>query len=225
MIMKWFSQKTIDIIQWVIIIGLLVLLFIQGANYRQAKKDLVTAAEYNEKNTYVRIYESQKLDKLKRENKELYDSIKKLQNVESGMIIKFREHYNTDTIFVDNFIVQRDTIRINNEEKIDSIYHYVENNDTVTLNIDIKAKELEWCKTDFTINDQFMIINREKDGVNQTIIGHSDNATIEGTTMWHRKTDKKWYQRFGIGPQVGVGYGVFTKKPDVYVGVGVSYQF
>ncbi len=225
MIMKWFSHKTIDVIQWVFIIGLLVLLFIQGANYRQVKKDLVTAAEYNEENTYIRIYESQKLDKLKRENKELYDSIKNLQNVESGMIIKFREHYNTDTIFVDNFIVQRDTIRINNEEKIDSIYHYVENNDTITLNIDVKAKELEWCKTDFTINDQFMIINREKDGVNQTIIGHSDNATIEGTTMWHRKTDKKWYQRFGIGPQVGVGYGVFTKKPDVYVGVGVSYQF
>lgn len=228
--MKWFTQKTIDIIQWIFIIGLIAMLVIQGVHYQQAKKDLVTSAEYNKENTYVRIYESQRLDKLKRENRELYDSIKKLNDVESGMVIKFREHYVTDTIMVDKFVVQRDTIRVvadNNKvyESIDSIYHYTQNNDTVNLDIDIKAKELQWCKADFTISDQFMIINREKDGVNQTLINHSDNATIESTTMWHRKDTKKWYQRFTISPQIGVGYGMINRKVDTYVGVGVGYQF
>lgn len=228
--MKWFTQKTIDIIQWGFIIGLIAMLVIQGVNYQQAKKDLVTSAEYNKENTYVRIYESQRLDKLKRENRELYDSIKKLNDVESGMVIKFREHYVTDTIMVDKFVVQRDTIRVvadNNKvyESVDSIYHYTQNNDTVNLDIDIKAKELQWCKADFTISDQFMIINREKDGVNQTLINHSDNATIESTTMWHRKDTKKWYQRFTISPQIGVGYGMINRKVDTYVGVGVGYQF
>ena len=228
--MKWFTQKTIDIIQWGFIIGLIVMFVIQGVNYQQAKKDLVTSAEYNKENTYVRIYESQRLDKLKRENRELYDSIKKLNDVESGMVIKFREHYVTDTIMVDKFVVQRDTIRVvadNNKvyESVDSIYHYTQNNDTVNLDIDIKAKELQWCKADFTISDQFMIINREKDGVNQTLINHSDNATIESTTMWHRKDTKKWYQRFTISPQIGVGYGMINRKVDTYVGVGVGYQF
>ena len=160
--MKWFTQKTIDSIQWGFIIGLIAMLVIQGVNYQQTK-------------TYVRIYESQRLDKLKRENRELYDSIKKLNDVESGMVIKFREHYVTDTIMVDKFVVQRDTIRVvadNNKvyESVVSIYHYTQNNDTVNLDIDIKAKELQWCKADFTISDQFMIINREKDGVNQTLI-------------------------------------------------------
>lgn len=228
--MKWFTQKTIDIIQWIFIIALIVMLVIQGVNYQQAKKDLVTSAEYNKENTYVRIYESQRLDKLKRENRELYDSIKKLNDVESGMVIKFREHYVTDTIMVDKFVVQRDTIRVvadNNKvyESVVSIYHYTQNNDTVNLDIDIKAKELQWCKADFTISDQFMIINREKDGVNQTLINHSDNATIESTTMWHRKDTKKWYQRFTISPQIGVGYGMINRKVDTYVGVGVGYQF
>lgn len=228
--MKWFTQKTIDIIQWVFIIGLITMLVIQGVNYQQTKKDLVTSAEYNKENTYVRIYESQRLDKLKRENRELYDSIKKLNDVESGMVIKFREHYVTDTIMVDKFVVQRDTIRVvadNNKvyESVVSIYHYTQNNDTVNLDIDIKAKELQWCKADFTISDQFMIINREKDGVNQTLISHSDNATIESTTMWHRKDTKKWYQRFTISPQIGVGYGMINRKVDTYVGVGVGYQF
>ena len=93
------------------------------------------------------------------------------------------------------------------------------------LNIDVKAKQLQWMQADFTINDKFMIINREKDGVNQTLISHSDNATIEGTTMWHRQEGKKWYQRFTVSPQVGAGYGIVNKKFDVYVGVGVGYQF
>ena len=228
--MKWFTQKTIDFIQWGFIIGLIAMLVIQGVNYQQTKKDLVTSVEYNKENTYVRIYESQRLDKLKRENRELYDSIKKLNDVESGMVIKFREHYVTDTIMVDKFVVQRDTIRVvadNNKvyESVDSIYHYTQNNDTVNLDIDIKAKELQWCKADFTISDQFMIINREKDGVNRTLINHSDNATIESTTMWHRKDTKKWYQRFTISPQIGVGYGMINRKVDTYVGVGVGYQF
>ena len=109
--------------------------------------------------------------------------------------------------------------------KVDSVYHYTQNNDTVNLNIDVKAKELEWVNADFKLHDQFMIINREKDGVNQTLINHSGNVTIENTTMWHRKNDKKWYQKFTISPQVGVGYGIFNKKFDVYGGVGIGYHF
>ena len=227
---KLFTQKTIDVIQWVFIVGLALMLIVQGINYRQAKKDLVTSAEYNKENTYVRIYESQKLNELKQENKELYDSIAKLQDVESGMIIKFVEHYNTDTITVDKFIVQRDTVIYYTENndtfiKVDSVYQYTQNNDTINLNIDIKAKELKWVNVDLRLRDQFMIINREKDGVNQTLINHSGNVTIENTTMWHRKNNKKWYQKFTISPQVGVGYGIFNKKFDVYGGVGIGYHF
>lgn len=218
--MKWFSQKTLDIIQWILIVGLIAMLIMQGIAYQRAQKDLVTAAEYNKENTYIRIYESQKLNKLKRENKELYDSISKLQNVESGMIIKFREHYNTDTIKVDRFIVQHDTIN----QKADSVYHYAQSNDTVKLNIDVKANDLQWVTADFTINDKFVIINREKNGVNETIINHSGNASIDGTAMWHRQEVKKWYQRFVVSPQIGVGYGMFNKKFDTYVGVGIGYQ-
>lgn len=226
--MKWFTQKTIDVIQWILIVGLIVMLLIQGCNYQRAQRDLVTAAEYNKENTYIRIYESQKLDKLKRENRELYDSISKLKDVESGMIIKFHEHYNTDTIKVEKFKIERDTIRVtqngNTYEMVDSVYHYAHNNDTVNLNIDVKAKQLEWVNADFTINDKFVIVNREKNGVNETIINHSGNTTIDETAMWHRKENKKWYQRFSVGPQVGIGYGVFNKKPDAYIGVGVTYK-
>lgn len=41
------------------------------------------------------------------------------------------------------------------------------------------------------------------------------------TTITNTITKQK---RFNIGVQAGVGYGVFNKKPDVYVGLGVSYR-
>ena len=41
---KLFTQKTIDVIQWVFIVGLALMLIVQGINYRQTKKDLVTSA-------------------------------------------------------------------------------------------------------------------------------------------------------------------------------------
>lgn len=219
------TGKTIDVIQWVLVILLLILLVVQGVNYNSVKKQLVVSEEYNRQNTYVRIYESQKLEKLKKENKELYDSISKLSNVESGMIIKFKEHYITDTVKVEKFKVKHDTVYKSVEQNIvDSVYHYAQSNDTIDCDIQIKAKDLEWCLADITIRDKFVIINREKDGVNQTIINHSDNTEIEETTMWHKQTKKKWYEKFSVGPQVGVGYGTFGNKFDVYVGVGASYN-
>ena len=221
---KW-TQKTIDVLQWIIVIVLLVLLGIQGCNYSRVSKQLVTSEEYNRENTYVRIYQSKSLSKLKKENKELYDSISKLKNVESGMIIKFVEHYNTDTITVDKFELKHDTIYKSDEiTLVDSVYHYQKTNDTIDCNINIKAKDLTWCMADISIRDKFVIINREKDGVNQTSISHSGNSTIEGTAMWHEKENKKWYQRFKIGPQVGVGYGTIHKDFDVFVGVGINYE-
>ena len=224
-------EKTLDVLQWLLIILLLGMLCIQGVNYKRVSQQLVSSEEYNKENTYVRIYQSQKLSQLKKENKELYDSISKLKNVESAMIIQFHEHYNTDTIWVDKFSVKRDTVFCYNEskdsitQKVDSIYHYVQDNDTVKLSIDVNAQELKWVKADFTIYDKFTIINREQNGTNQTTINHSGNSTIDGTSMWHRKDDRKWYQRFVLSPQMGVGYGTFHKNFDVYVGVGVGYQF
>lgn len=41
------------------------------------------------------------------------------------------------------------------------------------------------------------------------------------TTITNIITKQK---RFNIGVQAGVGYGLFRKQPDVYIGLGVSYR-
>ena len=71
--MKESTQKTINAVQWAFIALLSIMLIIQGISYQTLKNDLVTSEEYNKQNTYIRIYESQKLNKLKQENRELYD--------------------------------------------------------------------------------------------------------------------------------------------------------
>ena len=38
-------------------------------------------------------------------------------------------------------------------------------------------------------------------------------------------TKKVKQKGFFIAPTVGVGYGVINKKPDLYIGVGIGYQF
>lgn len=60
-----------------------------------------------------------------------------------------------------------------------------------------------------------------------------DNIDIKGTykqtntikyVPYEVKTNEK-QSRFKISPQIGVGYGFINRKPDIYLGVGLSYNF
>ena len=183
--------------------------------FKKSDNDFVKDTEYQKEQTYVKIYESQTIENLRKENRELYDSIRRLNDVESAIEIRYKYKYVTDTITKTEFVYNTN----------DSIYHYHNDNDTITCDIDVKANNLEWIQNRFTINDRFMIINREKDGMNQTFINHGENTTVDAVDTWHRIEDKqKWYKNFHLGIQAGFGYGVFNRKPDIFIGVGVSYD-
>ena len=188
---------------------------ITGSIFKKSDTDFIKDTEYQKEQTYVKIYESQTIESLKKENRELYDSIKRLNDVESAIEIRYKYKYVTDTITKTEFVYNTN----------DSVYHYHNDNDTITCDIDVKANNLEWIQNRFTINDRFMIINREKDGMNQTFINHGENTTVDAVDTWHRIEDKqKWYKNFHLGIQAGFGYGVFNRKPDIFIGVGVSYD-
>lgn len=206
------QQRIVDIIQWVIILFLLAVCIFSYINNTNQK--LITSEEYRKELSYMKIYESQQIETLKKENKALYDSIKNLQNVESAIEIKYVYKHKTDTITVKEFV-----------QLPDSVYHYEQKNDTIDYHIDIKAKDLEWMQSDFKVNDKFIIVNRELDGLNQTIVTGSQNVNIENVDAWHRKNTPKWYERFTVSPQIGVGIGLFQKKADIYVGVGIGFKF
>ena len=207
------KQNIIDVIQWVLIIGLSAVLLY---GYLHTNSNLVNNEEYSKDKTYVRIYESQKIEKLKKENEQLYDSIKTLKNVESAIEVRYKYKYKTDTVFVEKSLA--------NVQPKDSIYNFHSDNDTVNYNLKVKANDLQWYTMDFSINDKFTIVNQNENNQNKTTINHSDNMTIEGTTVYHKQDNtNKWYNRFAVGPTIGVG---INQKGQIgtYLGVGVTFN-
>ena len=177
-------------------------------------KDEITF-DKNEKQT-VNISNDKTWGELKRENEELYDSIRKLSNVKEAIQVKYVLKRDIDTVYINNTYIP-----------IDSIYHYAQNSDTINYNLDIKGKDVEWFKLDFSIQDSLMLVTRSANGQNETTINHTTNTSIKDVTVFVPK--KKFSQKvkenvyFGVG--VGAGYGFFNKKPDIYIGINAGIKF
>lgn len=203
-------KKIIDIVQWVLIVLLIgVACFIYFGKKQHVDEKIQQTEE-----SYVKIYESQKMAALEKENKQLYDSIKNLQNVESVVEIKYIYKTTTDTITVEKFT-----------QKEDSVWTVEVDNDTVKTNIEIKANELKWCNVSTEINDKFTLITQSDEDTNEVIteVKHSPNVEIQETTMWHKK--KKWTDNFHHGPSVTAGYDVINKRFGMVVGYSIIYEF
>lgn len=179
---------------------------------RQTRRDKDIAKE----ETYIKIYESQAIEALKKKNKELYDSLMVASDKEpeSAIIVKWKYKYITDTIYADNFIQDED-----------SIYHYVEDNDTIRTEVDVAARELAWLRINHTFNNRFMLINRIADnGTVETTINHSPNVEIQGVDAWHIKKSKTLKDRLFIGPSIQGGYDPIRKQATFSVGFSAGYD-
>ena len=76
----------------------------------------------------------------------------------------------------------------------------------------------------------------DNDSVGAHVVVSGVNPRVDSISIWARKTSytvnktitktipMKDTKRFKIYPTIGVGYGVFSRKPDMYVGVGFTYN-
>lgn len=109
--------------------------------------------------------------------------------------------FHTDTVRIDQTKIKYDTIIIRDTVYIKDIphnYHFEE--DKYTL--DINAVKLYDYNLDVNLRDTVTITN-----------------TVYNTVYQNKK------QRLTYGLQFGAGYGIFNRKPDVYVGFGIQYNF
>ena len=212
------KQKIIQILQWLMIILLAISCFYFWRSSNDSEGNLIKEEitfDKNEKQT-VNISNDKTWGELKRENEELYDSIRKLSNVKEAIQVKYVLKRDIDSVYMNNTYIP-----------IDSIYHYAQNSDTINYNLDIKGKDVEWFKLDFSIQDSLMLVTRSVNGQNETTISHTTNTSIKDVTVFVPK--KKFSQKvkentyFGVG--VGAGYGFFNKKPDIYIGINVGIKF
>lgn len=207
------TGKVLEIVKWVIII---IMSFIIVMMWKSNKELNSNYEAYKRDGTYLVTYQSQTISELKKKNKELYDSIDGINNVKQAVIIKYKYEYKGDTVFIDRIIPPIDN----------KLYTFEKKSDTISYNLSIKGKEIEWYKVDFTLNDKLTLINREEDGNNQLTINTSNGGgSIDGTQVFNKKNNKNsFFNRISYGIQFGAGYGLITNKPDIYIGAGINFR-
>lgn len=196
------------------LVGLSLFLIFQLHQSKQSTRHLTEEMSYytDSLHTYTSLYPSASFNSLKRENKELYNEVKRLKDLKEVIKYKYRTEYRTDTIYISNpsdEVINKDTTyRLSNET--DSISYSLLANVTGKLN---------YYKLYFKLSDTFKITRQEDNRFNRLNIS-SDNGRIEGVTRWQKRTP-----RLNVGLNAGIGYGILSKRPDLFVGVGFCFNF
>ena len=76
----------------------------------------------------------------------------------------------------------------------------------------------------------------DNDSVGAHVVVSGINPMVDTLSIWAKKTSysvnktiiktipMKDTKRFKVYPTIGVGYGVFSRKPDMYIGIGFTYS-
>lgn len=131
-------------------------------------------------------------------------------------------HTTTDTIIERDTITKVDTFNVPHTvlvpSKTDTIYQEKIKNDT-TLQVTRNTYDID------------------NDSVGAHVVISGVNTRIDTMSIWAKKStytiDRtitktipiKDTKKFKIYPTIGIGYGVFSRKPDMYIGVGITYDF
>ena len=137
-----------------------------------------------------------------------------------------RERFNSRTNTIDTVIdvdtfTRIDTVKVPNTilvpSKTDTVYKERISKDT-TLNVTRKTYDID------------------NDSVGAHLVVSGVNPNVDTLSIWSKKTSysvnktiiktipMKDTKRFKIYPSLGVGYGVFGRKLDMYIGVGFTYS-
>lgn len=137
-----------------------------------------------------------------------------------------RERFNSKTPTIDTVIdvdtfTKVDTVKVPNTilvpSKTDTVYQERIQKDT-TLQVTRKTYDID------------------NDSVGAHVVVSGINPMVDSLSIWSKKTSysvnktiiktipMKDTKRFKIYPTIGVGYGVFSRKPDMYIGIGFTYN-
>lgn len=127
---------------------------------------------------------------------------------------------NDTVIDVDSF-TRIDTVKVQNTilvpSKTDTVYQERIQKDT-TLQVTRKTYDID------------------NDSVGAHVVVSGVNPSVDTLSIWSKKRSysvnrtviktipMKDTKRFKIYPTIGVGYGVFSRKPDMYIGIGFTYS-
>ena len=131
----------------------------------------------------------------------------------------------TDTLWKDTTIIEKEFVpKTIVKTKTDTLFKA--NGDTIQLITESKRFDKTILSGKDTADVQVYTsgINTSLDSLKMRLKTH--NKVITNTVEITKYVEKKktFWNRFHIQPQVGVGYGVFNKNIDAYVGVGIGFD-
>ena len=203
-------------------------------NYKQYQKiddqtvQLTTKNTDDNKTTAI-VYE-QKLESLKKTNKELYDSLK-IYKDEIDYLVQFKhskEYVVQETIKpVEKVETSTDSTEIKVIEAVkEFVYENKEPNDTLTYQLKIGSTvEPNWYSIKFKVSEKFTVVNKQINGINETTIAPSTSSgVVSDVTVLKQKEKFKIKDRIAVGPSITAGYGLINKQFDIMVGVSVTFD-
>ena len=195
-----------------VLIGLSLFLLFQLYQSNRATKHLTKQIEYytDSLRTYTSLYSSTSFQSLKQENRELYNEVKRLKNLKEVIQFRYRTEYKTDTIYLTNPASIQAT---------DTTYNIESVTDSISYNLLAKVSgRLNYYQLNFKLSDNIRITRQESEELNKLNIS-AGTGIIENATSWKKKKP-----RFSLGLNLGMGYGLISRKTDIYIGFGVSYR-
>lgn len=230
--MKEFFKKLYEkYSSWIIALLLtLIVCLIAYFNYKlQQKQKQIDEIEYTDTTgTYHKLYYEKKFKELKKENRELYDSLKQYKD-KIDYIVQFyhEKEYNTGRVTTKPNIIDSvvyDTIPVTIPQ-IAKTYEYLnEPNDTFQYKLNVNSfTEPNWYSIQAKIKNKFTIVNKEEGGVNHITINPENGGTITNPTVFKKKK-AKFLDRFAVGPGATVGYDPINKQWGATIGVTVAYK-
>ena len=199
--------------------------------YDHSRK-LVEEVEYIDSlNRYNRIYYDKTFNELKKENKELYDSLKDYKDQITVLIqFKHEKEYNTGKVTTKPTIkdsIVYDTISITIPQVAKTFEYISEPNDTFQYKLNINSfTEPNWYSLQAKVSNKFTIVNKQDspDGPNHITIGNDNGGTISDVTVFKKKEKRKFLTRFSFGPAVTAGYDVINKQWGIMAGASITFD-
>ena len=204
------------------------LLWFANKQYKTSQRLIEEIEYYDSLNNYNKIYYSKAFSVLKKENEELYDSLKRYKD-KLDYVVQFshEKEYNTGTVHSKPTIkdsVVYDTVPVTIPQ-IAKTYEYTsEPNDTFQYKLNVNSfTEPNWYSIQAKVKNKFTIVNKEDNGVNHITIEPNNGGNVTDVTAW-KKNKKKIWDKFSIGPSVTAGYDVINKNFGVMIGASISYD-
>ena len=216
------------LILFIIICGLL---WFAKKEYDHSRK-LVEEVEYIDSlNRYNKIYYDKTFNELKKENKELYDSLKDYKDQITVLIqFKHEKEYNTGKVTTKPTIkdsIVYDTIPITIPQVAKTFEYISEPNDTFQYKLNVNSfTEPNWYSLQAKVSNKFTIVNKQDspDGSNHITIGNDNGGTISDVTVFKKKEKRKFLNRFSFGPAVTAGYDVINKQWGIMAGTSITFD-